>query len=234
MTGGVAGATDWAMDTAALVAFPTAGAAALAEGAGWGAAFLADAALAGATLAATCLAGAFGATVLVTGLGAAALAGAFAAGFAAACAGAFADDLTGDLASAFAEPLAEAGAATLAAFVALTTGDDGAAALVLGVTVFTADADARAEAPLGVGLPDFAAVGAGAFTTGLLSGDDEAGTAGGCRRVVLAQDLAALGQASRRRRCYTPLWRHLWRQGALARRCLGGLPTWAAIVATTG
>lgn len=226
MTGGVAGATDWAMDTAALVAFPTAGAAALAEGAGWGVAFLADAALAGATLAGTCLAGAFGATVLVTGLGAAALA--------AACAGAFADDLTGDLASAFAEPLAEAGAATLAAFVALTTGDDGAAALVLGVTVFTADADARAEAPLGVGLPDFAAVGAGAFTTGLLSGDDEAGTAGGCRRVVLAQDLAALGQASRRRRCYTPLWRHLWRQGALARRCLGGLPTWAAIVATTG
>lgn len=179
MTGGVAGATDWAMDTAALVAFPTTGAAALAEGAGRGVAFLADAALAGATLAATCLAGAFGATVLVTGLGAAALAGAFAAGFTAACAGAFADDLTGDLASAFAEPLAEAGAATLAAFVALTTGDDGAAALVLGVTVFTADADARAEAPLGVGLPDFAAVGAGAFTTGLLSGDDEAGTAGG-------------------------------------------------------
>lgn len=126
--------------------------------------------LAGDFLAGTFLAGATLTGALAKGFGAAVLAGAFLA----------TDDLAGILVVLLAT------ASGLAALVVLPMGAAAATLVVFLATVFADDADARAEAALEVGLPDFAAVGAGAFTTGLLSGDDDAGTAGGCRRVVLA------------------------------------------------
>ncbi|MGV3728119.1 hypothetical protein [Hydrogenophaga sp.] len=110
-----------------------------------------------------------------------------------------------DGAAALGATLEGAFAAAFAAAFATGLAAGRAAAFTAGLTVLVAAvlffaADARAWAPDAAGLPDFAVLVAGAFTTGLLSVTDEAGSRA-VRRALLARAGITVGR--RRMRRYT-------------------------------